>query len=324
MLKRIYNLEGLNVSVIIIGFVAGCTTLFFILYEKVELSLLWSAIVLICLITILAPVISYLISRWHSKQMPLNAVKQKIRHEITHIKDLTNDIDDIGDLLKLKFIAYRFRLELSKYESMRRGVYQLWCLDSMAYFMYIFRSAMDMLDEGDEYRAVTTAKIWLHDKPIGGGYENVPYEYKKSFLEANREALGRKVKLERFFLIDAKSVWEKGSEENKNVTSVVNNHIDYLGESVKRFNILFCPIENFEEETKKDIAYALIRDASCSSFMYLLSKKDQEGRDSIFMNVTNNNSESIYMRLHEKVEKYRNIPNHKKFTLLEMGKKLGI
>ena len=211
----------------------------------------------------------------------MQLVKGKLENEISRIQKLTQEINDPSDLFKLKFIAYRFRLELSKYENMKNGAYALWCLDSMSYFMYIFRSSMDMLDEGDEYRAVTTTEIWQHDKPIGGDFGNVPTEYRKSFLEANHEAMGRKVNIERYFLVDSKSVWVKGSQENMNAIDVVERHLKFLGESARRVNIHFCPIEDFNNETTKDIAYAIIKNASCNSYMYLLSKKDKNGKLSL-------------------------------------------
>ncbi|MDO5981481.1 hypothetical protein [Flavivirga spongiicola] len=291
-----------------------------------ELSYGVVILVTVVILFFILPFISYYNKKRIAKKIPLAIVKKDIEKEAKKIDKLIEGLDKESDFYKLRYIAYRIKVELNKYNLMSNGIYPQFCLDHRMYFMYIFRSVLDILGKGDVYRTVTTIDIWQFDeddKKLLDGYPGLQKEYKKSFLKSNVEAAKRLVNIERFFIIDELASKNINSAYSINLRDTVQRLVNELDHDTRECKIFFCPTKNYVNETKKDIAFALIRNEENTSFMYLYSN-NTDMLPSIEMNFLDNNEEVNYQRLYKKLKYYRDKSGSEKFSLEQMAKKLGI
>ncbi len=325
-LQKYFNKDTFDTAKLVIPLTAGILSISYLLKDKFELSYLEVSIAMGIIILLIIPLIAYNNRKRIESKIPLAIVKNEIEKEASKIDALIAQLNNPSDLYKLRLIAYRLRIELAKYKFMSTGLYPQFCLDHRMYFMYIFRSVLDTLAKGDIYRAVTTIDIWQFDeddRKLINGYEGLPGEFIKSFLKANVQAAKRYVDIERYFIVDSVGMKDIHSEYHSNMKDTVQRIANQLDYDSRECKIFFCPTENYIEETKDDIAFALIRNEDKSSFMYLYSNMSNP-LPSIEMNFLDNNSEENYQRLYGKLEYYRNKPASQKLTLQQMAAKLGI
>jgi len=286
---------------------------------------------LLLLTLVVIPLIERSIKHFEKKQIankiPLAVARKEAENEISKIEDLISKVTNPSDLYKLRFIAYRMGVELLKYKAMEDGVYKQFCLDKKMYFMYTFRSALDILRKGDVYRAVTTIDIWLYDEDdceIMKQFKGIPEEYRKSFLKSNIQAARRQVKIERYFIIDEIAMQDINSEYYMNLKKIVQRLVDVLDEDSKECKFFFCPTRNYEAETKEDIAFALVKNEDYDSYFYLKSDISNSELPYVEANFVENNSDNDYRKLYTKLKFYRNKSHSEKLTLKQMAKKLEI
>ncbi|GAA3591900.1 hypothetical protein GCM10022396_06530 [Flavivirga amylovorans] len=243
------------------------------------------------------------------------------------IRSLTSKLNKNTDLYKLRLIDYRFGVELDKYNYMSNGEYKQFCLNSRMYFMYIFRSALDILRSGDIYRTVTTIDIWLNDKKdseLIKNFPGVPKKYRKSFLLTNLQAARRKVSIERYFVVDEELMQDKTSMYYANLKTLVQRFVDALDEDSSSCEIYFCPSKNYKVETSDNIPFALIRNEARDTFMYLKSDISNPKLPYVQMNFLSDREEEVYLELYEKLKSYRKRSADRKIELDRMAAILGV
>lgn len=319
--------ESLKTAKVLVPAFVGIFTIVKVVEQEFDAGWLSSTLLVIGLGLLLVPIITKIRLSFEKRNIPILVARRELAKQIVEVERLLANMTDESDVYKVRWICYRLKIEILKYEAMANGVYQLYCLNPQMYFMYIFRSALEILSEGDKYRAVTTIKIWAYDTPdsiLTRVFPGAKNGTNKSFLKANIMAARRGVEIERYFIVCRKQMEDITSDYHSELKDLVQRIVLEMDENLTNCRFFFCPTDEYEEEVEKDIAFALIRSEEHSQYAYLRSNMDNSDLPYVDVNFVNNNSEVNYRQLYQRMRTYRDRSASEKLTLDQMAKKLGL
>lgn len=293
----------------------------------------------------LAFLASIFISRYHSSQARLN---RSINNEKNSIYSLGNGIIQTvrkinsDELLKIRMIKGRFVTERNKFLNIKKGEWIQFALEQDSFFVYIFRQILSNLKKGDCYYSISSIDFWekdQKDEELMEDFELLEPEERKSFLNANHDAIKRGVKIKRYFIIDNKELINnpEGDYSNK-----VKKHLKRLELDMKNShvyqpyvdpeeyilhngdNIFYYYLsDNYLEDINGGHVFALIENKRSSSYMTAIS--DLKSKIPLVkINFYNRETDVEYNKLKEIFQKYVTADRNKLKNIHALCKQLKL
>ncbi|WP_160112014.1 hypothetical protein [Aquimarina sp. AU58] len=203
----------------------------------------------------------------------LNNIKIRTSSISRHSKRFHSD----GSYYKLLFLDWRIETELKKIRKLHGGHFQIEGRKPFDNLIYVFRSVITKLQEGDVYRTLSCIDFWEH----------VRLE-RNFFLTENLEAAKRGVTIKRILIIDKELFKSKiRSDDRRILEDVVRGIYEKAINSKGYFDkmeLKFFYSDNYTKDISYPVPYALITNDNFDDYMALLPTFNQF-RDSPFLDI---------------------------------------
>jgi len=208
-------------------FVGIATTLwlFCVILERLEIMTFsadhptWSyvaSILICCMLTAIVVFWSYYLNR----PLVFSQSYKKVRSNLYRIDDYTRNFRKEKSYFKMMFIDWRMQTESRKLGKVNAGKITVEAKQVYDYGLYVFRSIISLLQEGDEYIGLCDMKFWW-SVDFGSGY----------FMPENLKATNRGVKIKRIIIVKHTEVFGHDKMDERNEIIRVATHLKELAKS---------------------------------------------------------------------------------------------
>lgn len=223
----------------------------------------------------LITVIFYYIEKRHRRNPKIWLQAQQVRGRLEELQMRGWEIERGESYYRLLFFVWRLEVELKKTESINGGVISLPAISAFDYMTFVFSNIMRGLSEGDEYVTTSCVEFW-HRVKQGDG----------AFLDQNMKAALQGVVVNRVILVDARAFDESHQQQEykKKLEGVVRYFYEKQKAHPEEFELMnhfFVLSEEYEEEAKSPVPYAIVTNPDLKEYMAILPSLQSQPNESL-------------------------------------------